>query len=206
MSMKRVKYVYQKNEEVIIMYVDVKEGVKRAKDGGLVFKTFGVLAAILLVLFLLCTGITKIVFGVLLALDVLFILAVLFMCFVIRGSKKDAAAIRERLNEDLKTFQNVNKEFVKEFCTWYIAWQDKVYGKPAVDSSVAMHLALNLHITKLDTMSVFEKCEKMYFAGQEIKQLDKFRLLELAQRLNNSNKDSERDAIKKEIVEVMQSY
>lgn len=188
------------------MYVDVKEGVKRAKDGGIVFKTFGVLAAILLILFLLCTGITKIVFGVLLALDVLFILAVLFMCFVTRGSKKDAVAIRERLNEDLKTFQNVNKEFVKEFCTWYIAWQDKVYGKPAVDPSVAMHLALNLHITKLATMSVFEKCEKMYFAGQEIKQLDKFRLLELAQRLNNSNKDSERDAIKKEIVEVMQSY
>ena len=50
------------------MYVDVKEGVKRAKDGGIVFKTFGVLAAILLILFLLCTGITKIVFGVLLLL------------------------------------------------------------------------------------------------------------------------------------------
>lgn len=72
------------------MYIDVKEGVKRVKDGSIVFKTFGVLAIILLIPFLLCNGISKIVFGVLLALDVLFILVTLFMCFMTRGSKKEA--------------------------------------------------------------------------------------------------------------------
>lgn len=91
------------------MYIDVKEGVKRVKDGSIVFKTFGVLAIILLIPFLLCNGISKIVFGVLLGLDVLFILVTLFMCFMTRGSKKEAIAIRERLNEDLKPFKILTK-------------------------------------------------------------------------------------------------
>lgn len=188
------------------MYIDVKEGVKRVKDGSIIFKTFGVLAIILLIPFLLCNGISKIVFGVLLALDVLFILVTLFMCFMTRGSKKEAIAIRERLNEDLKTFQNINKDFVREFCSWYIEWQDRFYGKRAVDSKEAMHLALNLHITKLPTMSVFEKCEELHLAGSEIAKEDKYRLLELAQKLDKSMKDPERDSIKKQIIDVMQGY
>lgn len=188
------------------MYIDVKEGVKRVKDGSIVFKTFGVLAIILLIPFLLCNGISKIVFGVLLALDVLFILVTLFMCFMNRGSKKEAIAIREQLNEDLKTFQNIDKDFVREFCSWYMEWQDRVYGTRAVDAEEAMRLALNLHITKLPDMSVFEKCEKLYFAETKITKNDKYKLLELAQKLDNSMKDSERDFIKKQIIDVMQEY
>ena len=38
-----------------IMYIDVKEGVNKVKDGAIVFKVFGVLAIILLIPFLLCT-------------------------------------------------------------------------------------------------------------------------------------------------------
>lgn len=33
------------------MYIDVKEGVKRVKDGSIIFKTFGGLAIILLIPF-----------------------------------------------------------------------------------------------------------------------------------------------------------
>lgn len=69
-----------------------------------------------------------------------------------------------------------------------------------------MHLALNLHITKLPTMSVFEKCEELYFSGSEIAKEDKYRLLELAQKLDKSMKDLERDSIKKQIIDVMQGY
>lgn len=188
------------------MYIDVKDGVKRVKDAAIVFKTFGVLAAVMLIPFLLCNGIAKIVFGVLLALVVLFILATLFMCFMNRGSHKENMAVRERLNADLETFQKINKDFVREFCTWYIEWQDKVYGKKAVDSKEAMHLALNLHITKLSDMSVFEKCQEMYFSGAEIEADDKFRLLELAQKLDKCMKDPERDIIKKQITDVMLQY
>ena len=189
-----------------VMFIDVKDGVKKVKDGSIVFKTFGVLAIILLIPFLLCSGVAKIIFGVLFAIVVLFILATLFMCFVNRGSKKEVLAIRERLNEDLKTFQNINKDFVREFCSWYIEWQDKMYGRRTVDSKEAMHLALNLHITKLSNMSVFEKCQELYFSGKEITADDKYKLFELAQKLDKCMKDPERDIIKKQIVDTMLPY
>ena len=64
------------------MFIDVKDGIKKVKDGSIVFKTFGVLAIILLIPFLLCSGVAKIIFGVLFAIVVLFILATLFMCFI----------------------------------------------------------------------------------------------------------------------------
>ena len=55
-------------------------------------------------------------------------------------------------------------------------------------------------------MSVFEKCEKMYFAGTEISKADRYKLLELSQKFDKTQKDTERDSIKKQIVEVMQGY
>lgn len=188
------------------MYIDMKEGVNKVKDGAIVFKAFGVLAIILLIPFALCTGIAKIIFGVLLALDVLFILFILFICFTSRGFKSEDIAIRERLGEDLKTFQNINKEFVQEFCSWYIEWQNDTYGKQPGNSDEVMHLGLSLHITKLPDMSVFEKCEKLYFSGKEIEKADKYRLLELATKLDKSTKDDERDSIKKQIIELMHVY
>jgi len=69
-----------------------------------------------------------------------------------------------------------------------------------------MHLGLSLHITKLSDMSVFEKCEKLYFSGKEIEKADKYRLLELATKLDKSTKDDERDFIKKQIIELIQVY
>ena len=188
------------------MYIDVKDGIKRAKDAAIIFKTFGVLAVILLVPFLLCSGVAKIIFGIILAIVVLFILATLFLCFFNRGSKKEAIAVRERLNEDLKTFQNINKDFVREFCSWYIEWQDKVYGRKTINSNEAMHLALNLHITKLSDMSVFEKCQELYFSGTEINADDKYQLFELAQKLDKCMKDPERDVIKKQIANTIITY
>ena len=188
------------------MYIDVKEGVNKVKDGAIVFKVFGVLAIILLIPFLLCTGISKIVFGVLLALDALFILFMLFICFTGRGSKTEELATYEKFGEDLKTFKNIDKEFVKEFCSWYIEWQKDFYGNETGNSDQVMNLALNLHITKLSDMSVLEKCEKMYFAGNEISKADRCRLLELSQEFDKTKKDTERDYIKKQIIEVMQGY
>lgn len=44
------------------MFIDVKDGIKKVKDGSIVFKTFGVLAIILLIPFLLCSGVAKIIF------------------------------------------------------------------------------------------------------------------------------------------------
>ena len=55
-------------------------------------------------------------------------------------------------------------------------------------------------------MSVFEKCEKMYFSGTEIAKADRYKLLELSQKFDKTKKDTERDSIKKQIVEVMQGY
>lgn len=188
------------------MYIDVKEGVKKVKSGSLFFKTFGVLSIILLIPSLLCGGIAKIIFGVLLSLDILFVLFILFICFTGRGSKSENIAIRERLGEDLKTFQNINKEFVQEFCSWYIEWQNDICGKQPGNSDEVMHLGLSLHITKLSDMSVFEKCEKLYFSGKEIEKADKYRLLELATKLDKSTKDDERDFIKKQIIELIQVY
>lgn len=199
--------IYRKNNHGgFIMYIDLKEGVQKVKSGSLFFKTFGVLTIILLIPFLLCAGIAKAIFGVLLALDILFVLFILFICFTGRGSKSENIAVRERLGEDLKTFQNINKEFVQEFCTWYIEWQKDYYGKESGNSDKVMHLALNLHITKLPDMSVLEKCEKLYFSGNEISKVDKYKLFELAQKLDKSTKDDERNSIKKQIVEVMQVY
>ena len=188
------------------MYIDVKEGVNKVKDGAIVFKVFGVLAIILLIPFLLCTGISKIIFGVLLALDVLFILFMLFICFTNRGSKNEDITIYESFGEDLKTFKNVDKEFVQEFCSWYLEWQKDTNENESGNSDQVMNLALNLHITKLSDMSVFEKCEKMYFSGTEISKADRYKLLELSQKFDKTKKDTERDSIKKQIVEVMQGY
>ena len=59
------------------MFIDVKDGVKKVKDGSIVFKTFGVLSIILLIPFLLCSGVAKIIFGVLFAIVVLFLWTVI---------------------------------------------------------------------------------------------------------------------------------
>ena len=184
------------------MYIDVKKGVKKVKDDSIIFKTFGVLAIILLIPFLLCDGISKIVFGVLLTLDILFILTILFMCFVTRGSKKESNAYRV----GIETLQYANKDFVREFCRWYIEWQNIIIGNHAVDSKVAMYLAINLHITQLPDMSVFEKCQELFLSGKEIATNDRYKLLELAQKLDKCTKDAERDSIKKQIIDVMQGY
>ena len=69
-----------------------------------------------------------------------------------------------------------------------------------------MHLALNLHITKLSDMSVFEKCQELYFSGTEINADDKYQLFELAQKLDKCMKDPERDVIKKQIVNTIITY
>ena len=135
-----------------------------------------------------------------------FILFMLFICFTNRGSKNEDITIYESFGEDLKTFKNVDKEFVQEFCSWYLEWQKDTNENDSGNSDQVMNLALNLHITKLSDMSVFEKCEKMYFSGTEISKADRYKLLELSQKFDKTKKDTERDSIKKQIVEVMQGY
>lgn len=150
------------------MYFDVKEGVKNVKDRAIVFKVFGVLTIILLIPFVLCAGIAKIIFGVFLAVEILFILLILFACFTSRWSDSAGINFHGKYNEDLKTFLNINQEFVREFCTWYTGWQNDIYGKQSGNSDEVMRLGLSLHITKLPDMSVFEKCEKLYFSGKKL--------------------------------------
>ena len=55
-------------------------------------------------------------------------------------------------------------------------------------------------------MSVFEKCQELYFSGTEINADDKYQLFELAQKLDKCMKDPERDVIKKQIVNTIITY
>ena len=188
------------------MYINFKDGVKKVKDGAIIYKFFGVLAVIFLIPFIFCNGVAKVIFGVIFSLIVLFMLFTLAISFIERGSKKESEAVRARVEEDVKTYQNAKPEWVKEFCGWYIAWQEHLYGHHKIDPKTPMMLGLNLHICKTDGMSVFEKFQTLYFKGVVVADKDKYELLSLAQQLDKSMKDDERDVIKSKIIGIAAKY
>ena len=82
-----------------------KEGIKKAKDGAIIWKTFGVLAAVFLVLFFVCSGIAKIIMGVIFGLLMLFILVTFCIGFIQRGNRKENKEIQEAGWQEKAFFQ-----------------------------------------------------------------------------------------------------
>ena len=188
------------------MYINFKEGVKQVKDHAIAYLFFGAVAVAFLIPFILCSGVAKVIFGVLFSLVALFVLFSIVVFFMEDGSKKEIKAVEARIKKDVETFQLAKQEWITEFCRWYMAWQEFLYGNEEIDPEDAMMLGLNLHVCKTDGMSVFEKFQELFFAGVTVNDEDKYALMSLAHELNNSKKEFERDIIKSKIIGIAEKY
>lgn len=192
------------------MYIDVNVGLKKAKNGAIIWKTFGIIAAIFLVLFFCFSGTAKIVFGVLCLLNVVFIVVTFCAGFLNRGNKTKYEAIKGRIEADTKRYQELcmdsrNMDFMTEFSSWYLQWSNGKYDKQSTSNRL-MNMGLNLQICKYKGKGVFEECIDLFHSGVKIASEDKVSIIDAAVRLNESKRDDEREEIKEEIVSIMSKY
>ena len=192
------------------MYIDTNEGIKKAKSGSIIWKTFGIIAAIFLVLFFIFSGTAKIIFGILCLLNVLFIIVTFCAGFLRRGNKQENEATKARVQADVKRYQELcmnpdNKDFMTEFSSWYLQWSNGKYDAKSTSNKL-MNMGLGLQLCKHNGKGVFEACIDLFHSGLSIDPNDKVSIVDAAIRLNDSMKDSERESIKAEIVSLISKY
>ncbi len=191
------------------MYLDFEEGKKKAKDGAIIWKTFGVIAAIFLILFFICGGIAKTIMGIFCGLNIAFILVTFCIGFVQRGDKNTNEEIKNRVQKDVDDYQRIcmnpeNKDFLTELSTWYLLWSNGKQEKNTSDK--LMHLGLNLQTCKHDGNGVFAELIDLFHRGVEIQKADKIAVIDAGLKLTDALKDSERSTYKEKIVSIVSKY
>lgn len=192
------------------MYIDIKEGLYKAKDGAILWKTFGVFAGIFLILFFCFSGTAKVIFGILCALNLVFIIVLFCAGFIMKGSKKEHEESRRNAEEAMKRYQELmndsnNHDFVTEFSSWYLLWSNGKYDAKSTGNTL-MKMSYMLQTCDCNGIGAFEKCLNLFHSGVTIEQSDKIAIVDGAVRLCDLVKDNDRVLVKSKISAILSKY